>query len=110
MNPRHPAPKRRRNRFSIEKQSFPALPVPEKILSGALVSTVSARSGSRYGQTCGQKIAPGDRQNFDPRERSYGNSVETESQDVFSLSRSESAPLKQRIMRPGYAAKYATDL
>ncbi len=55
LNPRHPAPKRRRDRFSIGKQSLPALSVPVKILSGAHVSTVSARSGSRYGRICGHK-------------------------------------------------------
>lgn len=84
MNPRHPAPKRRRERFSIGKQTFPAPSVPVKILSGALVSTVSARSGSRYGRRCGHKQNRS-RKPFDRggRERLYVTSVERESQVVF---------------------------
>ena len=87
-NPRHPAPKRRRERFSIGEQPLPALSVPQKILSGALISIVSTRSKSRYGQTCGQKQnrsrqAPQTAANL--RERSYGNSVSSESQLIFSF-------------------------
>lgn len=84
MNPRHPAPKRRRERFFIGKQSLPARSVPEKMLSGALISTVSARSGSRYGRICGHKQNRSRKPfHHGARERLYGSSVGMESQVIF---------------------------
>ena len=48
-------PKQLQDLFSVAVWTFPARFVPVKTLSGALISTVSVRSKSRYGQTCGQK-------------------------------------------------------
>ena len=55
MNPRHLAPKPLQDLFFVAVWTFPARSVPRNLLSGAHTSTVSARSGPRYGRICGHK-------------------------------------------------------